>query len=128
MLNAYKKYKLITCNQGDRIINTLKLKETLEAHGFNSTQASAISHAINETSVEPSNLATKQELHEVRHELKEEMKALRDEMRDFKKCMERKLDQLQESILDKLTNRTLICQIAIAAILVSIMIFFHQKP
>ena len=110
------------------MINTLKLKESLEANGFNSTQASALSHAINETSVKQSNLATKQELYEVRREFKEEMKALRDELRDFKKFMEAKLDQIQESILDKVTNRTLICQITIAAILVSIMIFFHQNP
>jgi len=110
------------------MINTLKLKESLEANGFNSTQASALSHAINETSVKPSNLATKQELYEVRRELKEEIKALRDELRDFKTCMEGKLNQIQESILDKVTNRTLICQITIAAILVSIMIFFHQNP
>ena len=135
LLNTYKKYKLLTGNQGEQMINTLKFKESLEANGFNGTQASAISHAINETSMESSGLATKQALHEVHQELKaeikdvrEQIKDLREEQRDFKKCIERKMDQFHESIFDKVMNRTLICQIAIAAILVSIMIFFHQKP
>lgn len=124
------------------MINTLKLKESLEANGFSSTQASVLSHAINDTSVEQSSLTTKEELQEVRNELKEvrnelkedikevreQVKDMRDEFREFKNHIEKKIDSFQESILDKLTNRTLISQIAIAAILVSLMIYFHQNP
>ena len=117
------------------MINTLILKESLEANGFSSTQASVLSHAINDTSVEQSSLATKEELHEVRNELKgdikevrEQVKDMRDEFREFKKHIEKKIDNFQDSILDKLTNRTLLSQIAIAAILISIMIYFHQNP
>ena len=124
------------------MINTLKLKESLEANGFSSTQASVLSHAINDTSVEQSSLATKEELHEVRNELKgdikevreqvkdvrDQVKDMRNELSDFKKHIEKRIDNFQDSILDKLTNRTLLSQIAIAAILISIMIYFHQNP
>ena len=71
---------------------------------------------------------SKQELYKECDELKKEIKALRDELRDFMKWMNEKLDQLQESIINKVTYRILICQIATATILIGLMIFFHQKP
>ena len=52
------------------MIDTLKMKETFEANGFSNTQASSLSHALNVVSKEQKELATKDELHEVRNELK----------------------------------------------------------
>jgi hypothetical protein len=71
---------------------------------------------------------SKQELHIECDELKKEIKALRDELRDFMKWMDEKLDQVQKSIINGVTFRILICQIATAIILIGLMIFFHQKP
>lgn len=71
---------------------------------------------------------SKQELYKECDELKKEVEALRDELRNFMKWMDEKLDQVQKSIINGVTYRILIGQIATATILIGLMIFFHQKP
>jgi len=121
------------------MVDTLKLKETFEANGFSNMQASALTHALHDCSKEASQLATRQELNDVRNELKHDIKEVRNELKhdikevrneliEFKKYMEKKIDQIQESVVDKLTSRALLSQIAIATIFVSLMIYFHQNP
>jgi predicted nuclease with TOPRIM domain len=79
---AYKKYKLMPYKWGDKMIDTLTLKETFESNGFSANQASTLSHAMNELSKDKDNLATKEELHQVRNELKKDIKEVREELKN----------------------------------------------
>ena len=67
---------------GDKMIDTLTLKETFESNGFSANQASTLSHAMNELSKDKDNLATKEELHQVRNELKKDIKEVREELKN----------------------------------------------
>jgi phage host-nuclease inhibitor protein Gam len=124
------------------MIDTLKLKETFEANGFNNTQACSLSRAMNDLSRNQKDLATKEELHQVRNELKSditavtgEIKDLRmqitnlwDSFRDLRIDIARDMENLENRIVHKLTHRTIIGQISIAAVLISLMVYFHQNP
>ena len=55
------------------MIDTLKLKETFEANGFNNAQACSLSHAMNDLSKNQTDLATKEELQEYVNELIEDV-------------------------------------------------------
>lgn len=124
------------------MIDTLKLKETLENNGFSNAQASSLSHAINDSTKDKRDLATKDELHEVRNELKTDIKEVRDEIKDLRHHMtnlwaglgdlRKELTQdmatLENRIVHKLTHRSIISQISIAAVLISLMVYFHQNP
>lgn len=124
------------------MIDTLKLKETFEANGFNNAQACSLSHAMNDLSKNHTDLATKEELHQVRNELKSDIKEVRDEIKDLRtqtnhllnglrelrKDIAREMENIENRIAHKLTHRTIISQISIAAILISLMIYFHQNP
>lgn len=121
------------------MIDTLKMKETFEANGFSNTQASSLSHALNVVSKEQKELATKDELHEVRNELKNDIKEVRgeikdlrtqinhlwDSFRDFRKDIARDMENLENGIVHKLTYRSILSQISIGMILISLMIYFH---
>ncbi len=123
------------------MIDTLKLKETFEANGFNNTQACSLSRAMNELSKNQKDLATKEELHQVRNELKNDIKEVKGEIkdlrtqiqnlwgsfRDLRKDIARDMENLENRIVHKLTHRTIISQISIAAVLISLMIYFHQS-
>jgi predicted nucleic acid-binding Zn-ribbon protein len=123
------------------MIDTLKMKETFEANGFSNTQASSLSHALNVVSKEQKELATKDELHEVRNELKNDIKEVRgeikdlrtqinhlwDSFRDFRKDIARDMENLENGIVHKLTYRSILSQISIGMILISLMIYFHQN-
>jgi predicted nucleic acid-binding Zn-ribbon protein len=142
------------------MIDTLKLKETLVSHGFNDNQASRLSHAMNELSKDKDNLATKEELHEVRNELKMNIKEVREELRsnikevreeiknvrgeikdlrtqmnnlwnclnELRKEMTKDMAHLENRLIHQLTYRTMVSQLSIGAILVTLMIYFHQNP
>ncbi len=124
------------------MIDTLKLKETFEANGFNNTQACSLSRAMNDLSKNQKDLATKEELHQVRNELKNDIKEVRGEIkdlrtqihnlwgsfRDLRKDIARDMENLENRIVHKLTHRTIISQISIAAVLISLMVYFHQNP
>ncbi len=124
------------------MIDTLKLKETFEANGFNNTQACSLSRAMNDLSKNQKDLATKEELHQVRNELKNDIKEVKGEIkdlrtqiqnlwgsfRDLRKDIARDMENLENRIVHKLTHRTIISQISIAAVLISLMIYFHQNP
>lgn len=121
------------------MIDTLKMKETFEANGFSNTQVSSLSHALNVVSKEQKELATKDELHEVRNELKNDIKEVRgeikdlrtqinhlwDSFRDFRKDIARDMENLENGIVHKLTYRSILSQISIGMILISLMIYFH---
>jgi predicted nucleic acid-binding Zn-ribbon protein len=123
------------------MIDTLKLKETFEANGFNNTQACSLSRAMNDLSKNQKDLATKEELHQVRNELKNDIKEVKGEIkdlrtqiqnlwgsfRDMRKDIARDMENLENRIVHKLTHRTIISQISIAAVLISLMIYFHQS-
>jgi predicted nucleic acid-binding Zn-ribbon protein len=123
------------------MIDTLKLKETFEANGFNNTQACSLSRAMNDLSKNQKDLATKEELHQVRNELKNDIKEVKGEIkdlrtqiqnlwgsfRDLRKDIARDMENLENRIVHKLTHRTIISQIFIAAVLISLMIYFHQS-
>jgi predicted nucleic acid-binding Zn-ribbon protein len=123
------------------MIDTLKLKETFEANGFNNTQACSLSRAMNDLSKNQKDLATKEELHQVRNELKNDIKEVKGEIkdlrtqiqnlwgsfRDLRKDIARDMENLENRIVHKLTHRTIISQISIAAVLISLMIYFHQS-
>ena len=152
------------------MIDTLTLKETFENNGFSANQASTLSHAMNELSKDKDNLATKEELHEVRNELKNDIKEVREELKndikeireelknnikevreeikdvrseikdlrtqmtnlwdclkDLRKEMIKDMENLENRLIHKLTYRTMISQLSIGAILVTLMIYFHQR-
>ena len=130
------------------MIDTLTLKETFENNGFSANQASTLSHAMNELSKDKDNLATKEELHQVRNELKNDIKEVREEikdvrgeikdlrtqmtnlwdcLKDLRKEMTKDMENLENRLLHKLTYRTMISQLSIGAILVTLMIYFHQR-
>jgi len=124
------------------MIDTLKLKETFEANGFNNTQACRLSRAMNDLSRNQKDLATKEELHQVRNELKSDIKEVKgeikdlrmqitnlwDSFRDLRIDIARDMENLENRIVHKLTHRTIIGQISIAAVLISLMVYFHQNP
>jgi len=124
------------------MIDTLKLKETLENNGFSNAQASSLSHAINDSTKDKRDLATKDELHQVRNELKTDIKEVRDEIKDLlhhitnlwtgisdlRKELTQDMATLESRLVHKLTHRTIISQISIAAVLISLMVYFHQNP
>jgi hypothetical protein len=124
------------------MIDTLKLKETFEANGFNNTQACSLSRAMNDLSRNQKDLATKEELHQVRNELKSDIKEVKGEIkdlrmqitnlwgsfRDLRIDIARDMENLENRIVHKLTHRTIIGQISIAAVLISLMVYFHQNP
>ena len=124
------------------MIDTLTLKEKFENNGFSASQASTLSHAMNDLSKDKDQLATKDELHQVRNELKSEIKEVKSEIRDlraqminFWNCMKelrkemtKDMEQLESRLLHKLTYTTVISQISIGTILVTLMIYFHQNP
>jgi hypothetical protein len=66
------------------MIDTLKMKETFEVNGFSNTQANILSHAMNHVLKEQKDLATKDELHQVRNELKNDIKEVREEIKDVR--------------------------------------------
>jgi predicted nuclease with TOPRIM domain len=141
------------------MIDTLTLKETFENNGFSANQASTLSHAMNELSKDKDNLATKEELHQVRNELKNDIKEIREELKnnikevreeikdvrseikdlrtqmtnlwdclkDLRKEMIKDMENLENRLIHKLTYRTMISQLSIGAILVTLMIYFHQR-
>jgi predicted nuclease with TOPRIM domain len=141
------------------MIDTLTLKETFENNGFSANQASTLSHAMNELSKDKDNLATKEELHQVRNELKNDIKEVREELKndikeireeikdvrseikdlrtqmtnlwdclkDLRKEMIKDMENLENRLIHKLTYRTMISQLSIGAILVTLMIYFHQR-
>jgi predicted nuclease with TOPRIM domain len=141
------------------MIDTLTLKETFENNGFSANQASTLSHAMNELSKDKDNLATKEELHQVRNELKNDIKEVREELKnnikevreeikdvrseikdlrtqmtnlwdclkDLRKEMIKDMENLENRLIHKLTYRTMISQLSIGAILVTLMIYFHQQ-
>jgi predicted nucleic acid-binding Zn-ribbon protein len=124
------------------MIDTLTLKEKFENNGFSASQASTLSHAMNDLTKDKDQLATKDELHQVRNELKIEIKEVKSEIRDlraqmisFWNCMKelrkemtKDMEQLESRLLHKLTYTTVISQISIGTILVTLMIYFHQNP
>lgn len=144
---------------GDKMIDTLTLKETFESNGFSANQASTLSHAMNELSKDKDNLATIEELHQVRNELKKDIKEVREELKnnikevreeikdvrceikdlrtqmtnlwdclkDLRKEMIKDMENLENRLIHKLTYRTMISQLSIGAILVTLMIYFHQR-
>lgn len=130
------------------MIDTLTLKETLESNGFSTTQASTLSHAMHELTKDKDYLATKDELHQVRNELKNDIKEVREEikdvrgeikdlrtqinrlwdsLKDLKKEIAQDMEKLEDRIVHKLTYRALISQVSIGTILVTLMIYFHQR-
>ncbi|MFZ9263754.1 MAG: hypothetical protein ACO222_01150 [Polynucleobacter sp.] len=123
------------------MIDTLTLKETFESNGFSTTQASTLSHAMLELAKEKDHLATKDELHQVRNELKNDIKEVREEikdlrsqigrlwdsLKDLKKEIAQDMEKLEDRIVHKLTYRALISQVSIGTILVTLMIYFHQR-
>ena len=141
------------------MIDTLTLKERFENNGFSANQASTLSHAMNELSKDKDNLATKEELHQVRNELKNDIKEIREELKnnikevreeikdvrseikdlrtqmtnlwdclkDLRKEMIKDMENLENRLIHKLTYRTMISQLSIGAILVTLMIYFHQR-
>ena len=131
------------------MIDTLKLKETLESNGFSNAQASSLSHAINDSTKDKRDLATKDELHQVRNELKTDIKEVRDEIKDVRKeikdlrhhirnlwtglsDLRKELTQdmatLENRIIHKLSYRSIVSQISIATVVITLMIYFHQNP
>ncbi|MFM8153997.1 MAG: hypothetical protein ACKN8Y_11960, partial [Polynucleobacter victoriensis] len=141
--------------QEDTMIDTLTLKETFESNGFSANQASTLSHAMNELAKEKDYLATKDELHQVRNELKNDIKEVREEikdvrgeikdvrgeikdlrtqmtnlwdcLKDLRKEMTKDMENLENRLLHKLTYRTMLSQLSIGTILVTLMIYFHQQ-
>ena len=130
------------------MIDTLTLKETFESNGFSATQASSLSHAMHELAKDKDYLATKDELHQVRNELKNDIKEVREEikdvrgeikdlrtqmtnlwdcLKDFRKEMTKDMENLENRLLHKLTYRTMLSQLSIGTILVTLMIYFHQQ-
>lgn len=130
------------------MIDTLTLKETFESNGFSANQASTLSHAMNELAKEKDYLATKDELHQVRNELKNDIKEVREEikdvrgeikdlrnqmtnlwdcLKDLRKEMTKDMENLENRLLHKLTYRTMLSQLSIGTILVTLMIYFHQQ-
>ena len=130
------------------MIDTLTLKETFESNGFSTTQASTLSHAMHELTKDKDYLATKDELHQVRNELKNDIKEVREEikdvrgeikdlrtqinrlwdsLKDLKKEISQDMEKLEDRIVHKLTYRALISQVSIGTILVTLMIYFHQR-
>lgn len=141
------------------MIDTLTLKETFENNGFSANQASTLSHAMNELSKDKDNLATKEELYQVRNELKKDIKEVREELKnnikevreeikdvrceikdlrtqmtnlwdclkDLRKEMIKDMENLENRLIHKLTYRTMLSQLSIGTILVTIMIYFHQQ-
>lgn len=137
------------------MIDTLTLKETFESNGFSANQASTLSHAMNELAKDKDHLATKEELHQVRNELKNDIKEVREEikdvrgeikdvrgeikdlrtqmtnlwdcLKDLRKEMTKDMENLENRLLHKLTYRTMLSQLSIGTILVTIMIYFHQQ-
>jgi len=123
------------------MIDTLTLKETFESNGFSTTQASTLSHAMHELTKDKDYLATKDELHQVRNELKNDIKEVREEikdlrtqisrlwesLKDLKKEIAQDMEKLEDRIVHKLTYRALISQVSIGTILVTLMIYFHQR-
>ena len=113
----------------------------------------------NELSKDKDNLATKEELHQVRNELKKDIKEVREELKnnikevreeikdvrceikdlrtqmtnlwdclkDLRKEMIKDMENLENRLIHKLTYRTMISQLSIGAILVTLMIYFHQR-
>jgi predicted nucleic acid-binding Zn-ribbon protein len=130
------------------MIDTLTLKETFESNGFSATQASSLSHAMHELAKDKDYLATKDELHQVRNELKNDIKEVREEikdvrgeikdlrtqmtnlwdcLKDLRKEMTKDMENLENRLLHKLTYRTMLSQLSIGTILVTLMIYFHQQ-
>lgn len=130
------------------MIDTLTLKETFESNGFSTTQASTLSHAMHELTKDKDYLATKDELHQVCNELKNDIKEVREEikdvrgeikdlrtqinrlwdsLKDLKKEIAQDMEKLEDRIVHKLTYRALISQVSIGTILVTLMIYFHQR-
>lgn len=131
------------------MIDTLKLKETLEHNGFTHAQASSLSHAINDSTKDKQGLATKDELHQVRNELKTDIKEVRNEIKDvrdeikdlrhqiinlwtglsdLREELTHDMATLESRIIHKLSYRSIVSQISIAMVVITLMIYFHQNP
>lgn len=124
------------------MIDTLKLKEMLENNGFSNAQASSLSHAINDSTKDKRDLATKDELHQVRNELKMDIKEVLDEIKDLRhhitnlwtglsdlrKELTQDMATLESRIIHKLSYRSIVSQISIATVLITLMVYFHQNP
>ena len=130
------------------MIDTLTLKETFENNGFSANQASTLSHAMHELSKDKDHLATQEELHQVRNELKNDIKEVREEIKDvrgeikdlraqitnlwdcfkdLRKEIIQDMEHLENRLIHKLTYRTMLSQLSIGTILVTLMIYFHQN-
>lgn len=123
------------------MIDTLTLKETFESNGFSATQASSLSHAMHELAKEKDYLATKDELRQVCNDMKNDIKEVREEikdlrnqmtnlwdcLKDLRKEMTKDMENLENRLLHKLTYRTMLSQLSIGTILVTLMIYFHQQ-
>ena len=88
------------------MIDTLTLKETFENNGFSANQASTLSHAMNELSKDKDNLATKEELHQVRNELKKDIKEVREELKNNIKEVREEIKDVRCEIKDLRTQMT----------------------
>ena len=77
-------------------MDTLKLKETFEANGFSNTQANALTHALHNCSKQTSQLATKQELNDVRNELKHDIREVRNQINDVRDQVNDVRDQVKD--------------------------------
>ena len=134
--------------QVGQMIDTLTLKETFENNGFSANQASTLSHAMHELSKDKDHLATQEELHQVRNELKNDIKEVREEIKDvrgeikdlraqitnlwdcfkdLRKEIIQDMEHLENRLIHKLTYRTMLSQLSIGTILVTLMIYFHQN-
>lgn len=123
------------------MIDTLTLKETFESNGFSATQASSLSHAMHELAKDKDHLATKEELRQVCNDMKNDIKEVREEikdlrnqmtnlwdcLKDLRKEMTKDMENLENRLLHKLTYRTMLSQLSIGTILVTLMIYFHQQ-
>lgn len=130
------------------MIDTLTLKERFENNGFSANQASTLSHAMHELSKDKDHLATQEELHQVRNELKNDIKEVREEIKDvrgeikdlraqitnlwdcfkdLRKEIIQDMEHLENRLIHKLTYRTMLSQLSIGTILVTLMIYFHQN-
>lgn len=72
----------------------------------------------------------REEIKDVRCEIKDlrtQMTNLWDCLKDLRKEMIKDMENLENRLIHKLTYRTMISQLSIGAILVTLMIYFHQR-
>ncbi|MEY5050885.1 MAG: hypothetical protein RLZZ619_815, partial [Pseudomonadota bacterium] len=72
----------------------------------------------------------REEIKDVRGEIKDlrtQINRLWDSLKDLKKEIAQDMEKLEDRIVHKLTYRALISQVSIGTILVTLMIYFHQR-